>query len=103
MAATGGQHVHVPLTDELDLRSDDFTVTAWFSYDQTAGAHTLLWAYRMGSENTPQLWLRAEPGSNRIRAHLAAEEGTPPSPRRRRSTTGAGTTWSCSAAAGGSG
>ncbi|CAM04403.1 neuraminidase [Saccharopolyspora erythraea NRRL 2338] len=75
LAATGGQHVHVPLTDELDLRSDDFTVTAWFSYDQTAGAHTLLWAYRMGSENTPQLWLRAEPGSNRIRAHLAAEEG----------------------------
>ncbi|WP_344679681.1 sialidase family protein [Saccharopolyspora taberi] len=71
----GTQYAQIPLTDSLDLRSDDFTITSWFKYGETTGAHTILWAYRMGSENTPQIWLRAEPESNRIRAHLAAEEG----------------------------
>ena len=74
-ALDGSQHVQVPLTDALDLGSDDFTITSWFRYSETTGAHTVLWAYRMGSENTPQIWVRAEPESNRIRAHVAAEEG----------------------------
>lgn len=65
--------VEVPFASTLDLAGDDFTWSAWFRYSATTGSHALMWAYRMGSNTTPQVWLRAEPGSNRIRALLGSE------------------------------
>jgi sialidase-1 len=60
--------VEVPFHESIDLAGDDFTLTTWFRYADTTGTHALLWAYRTGGGTTPQLWLRAEPESNRIRA-----------------------------------
>lgn len=68
-------HVEVPFNDAVDLGADDFTVSTWIRYDDTSGSHVILWAYRMGSA-VPQLWLRAEPASNRIRAHLHVGTGS---------------------------
>lgn len=65
--------VEVPFASTLDLANSDFTWSAWFRYSETGGSHTLIWAYRMGSNTTPQVWLRAEPGSNRIRALLGSD------------------------------
>lgn len=45
----------------------------WIKYGATTGSHALLWAYRTGSGTTPQVWLRAEPESNRIRALLVVD------------------------------
>lgn len=68
--------VEVPFTNALDLGSGDFTLTAWFRYGETTGSHTIMWLYRMGSGTTPQIWLRAEPASNRLRALMGTEEGS---------------------------
>ncbi|MEV6971774.1 sialidase family protein [Hamadaea sp. NPDC051192] len=65
--------VEVPFDDSIDLGGDDFTLMTWFRYGDTTGNHTLLWAYRTGSGTTPQIWLRAEPGSNRIRALIMVD------------------------------
>ncbi|MEQ7126109.1 sialidase family protein [Actinopolymorpha sp. B11F2] len=68
--------VELPFTKALDLAADDSTWSAWIRYSATAGSHTLLWAYRLGSGTTPQVWLRAEPGSNRIRALIGTGYGS---------------------------
>ncbi|MGP4016253.1 exo-alpha-sialidase [Saccharopolyspora sp. 5N708] len=65
--------VEVPFNESIDLGGDDFTLTTWFRYSDTTGSHALLWAYRTGSGTTPQLWLRAEPESNRIRALIMVD------------------------------
>ncbi|WP_338118472.1 sialidase family protein [Streptomyces coryli] len=68
--------VEVPYKSSLDLGSGDFTFTGWFKYGRTDGRHTLAWAYRYGSgTGKPQIWLRAEPADNRIRAYLQTEQG----------------------------
>ncbi|MFF8604758.1 exo-alpha-sialidase [Streptomyces sp. NPDC015346] len=68
--AFDGVDDHVRTTScssDLAIGASDFTVTAWFRYSATSGSHPILWAYDQGAEK-PQFWLRAEPGSNRIRA-----------------------------------
>lgn len=65
--------VEVPYDESIDLGGGDFTVMTWFRYSATTGNHALLWAYRTGSGTTPQLWLRAEPASNRIRALIMVD------------------------------
>jgi len=65
--------VEVPYADTLDLGNGDFTWSAWFRYSATTGDHALIWAYRMGSNTTPQVWLRAEPRANRIRALIGTD------------------------------
>jgi sialidase-1 len=65
--------IEVPFDDSIDLAGDDFTLMTWFRYSDTTGNHALLWAYRTGSGTTPQLWLRAEPASNRIRALIMVD------------------------------
>ncbi|WP_202805985.1 LamG domain-containing protein [Actinopolymorpha alba] len=72
----GDDRVEVPFTRSLDLGADDFTWSTWIRYNATTGMHTLMWAYRMGSGTTPQVWLRAEPGSSRIRALLGTGFGS---------------------------
>ncbi|REF38078.1 sialidase family protein [Thermasporomyces composti] len=68
--------VEVPYSDSLALGEDDFTWTVWIRYDATSGGHAILWAHQQGSGPTPQVWLRAEPASDRIRALIATAEGT---------------------------
>lgn len=65
--------VEVPFDRSIDVGADDFTMMAWIKYGATTGAHSILWAYRTGSGTTPQVWLRAEPGSQRIRALLVVD------------------------------
>lgn len=66
--------VEVPYTPAVDLDDGDFTILCWFKYSATTGTYAITWAYRVGA--APQLWLRAEPGSNRIRAFLGTGLGT---------------------------
>ncbi|WP_350277438.1 sialidase family protein [Kribbella sp. HUAS MG21] len=66
-------HVEVPYDASIDLGADDFTLMTWIRYGATTGSHAILWAYRTGSGSTPQVWLRAEPESKRIRALLSVD------------------------------
>ena len=68
--------VEVPFDRSIDLGADDFTAMAWIRYAETTGQHAILWAYRTGSGTTPQVWLRAEPASNRIRALMVVDRFT---------------------------
>lgn len=63
-------YVELPLTESLDLGADEFTWSTWVRYTATSGNHSLMWAYKIGPGTTPAAWLRAEPGSGRIRAFL---------------------------------
>ncbi|NEE03134.1 sialidase family protein [Phytoactinopolyspora halotolerans] len=65
--------IEIPFADTLDLDNHDFTWSIWFRYTAPSGNHALIWAYRMGSNTTPQVWLRAEPGNNRLRALLGSD------------------------------
>lgn len=66
--------VQLPYKPAVDLDDNDFTILAWFKYTATTGNLAIMWAYRMNA--APQLWLRAEPQSNRIRAFLGTGLGT---------------------------
>lgn len=70
-------HVELPLTEALDLAADDFTWATWFRYSATSGNHSLMWAHKIGPGTTPAVWLRAEPGSNRIRGSLGTGWSNP--------------------------
>jgi sialidase-1 len=65
--------VEVPFDKSIDAGADDFTFMTWIKYGDTTGSHAILWAYRTGSGTTPQVWLRAEPESKRIRALMAVD------------------------------
>jgi hypothetical protein len=66
--------VEVPFDRSIDLGADDFTLSTWIRYSDTAGSHSLLWFYRMNTgTNPPGVWLRAEPASNRLRAVLTVD------------------------------
>lgn len=66
--------VQVPYTPAVDLDDEDFTILCWFKYSATTGTYAITWAYRVGA--APQLWIRAEPESNRIRAFVGTGLGT---------------------------
>ncbi|WP_203861743.1 sialidase family protein [Plantactinospora mayteni] len=61
-------HVHVPFAESLAIGASDFTATAWIRYGTSTADQAVLWAYNQGDFS--QLWLRAEPGSNRIRGFI---------------------------------
>ncbi|GAA1703895.1 exo-alpha-sialidase [Kribbella yunnanensis] len=65
--------VEVPFDRSIDVGAQDFTMMTWIKYGATTGSHALFWAYRTGSGTTPQVWLRAEPESNRIRGLIAVD------------------------------
>ncbi|MFG3705959.1 LamG-like jellyroll fold domain-containing protein [Micromonospora sp. NPDC047670] len=60
--------VQVPFAESLAIDNSDFTATAWIRYGASTGNHAILWAYHQGDHS--QLWLRAEPESNRIRGFI---------------------------------
>ncbi|MEV4175451.1 LamG domain-containing protein [Nonomuraea sp. NPDC049709] len=66
--------VEVPYTPAVDVEDGDFTAMTWFRYNAATGSHTILSAYRINA--APQMWLLAEPASNRIRAFLGTGLGT---------------------------
>lgn len=67
-------YVQLPFAEKLAVSSGDFTWTGWFKYGASTADQPLLWAYNQG-DGFSQLWLRAEPASNRLRA-LAESGGT---------------------------
>lgn len=68
-------YLRVPY-DSAQLPGDgDLTFTTWFRYGATSGQQALLWLGGMGS-TAPQLWLRAEPASNRLVALMTTPKGT---------------------------
>ncbi|MFI1358559.1 exo-alpha-sialidase [Streptomyces sp. NPDC020898] len=66
--------VRLPYSDRLPLGTKDFTVSLWFRSTATTGDRPLLWMGGVGSTQ-PQVWLRAEPASNRVRAVMTARDG----------------------------
>lgn len=66
-------HVQLPFAEKLAVSSGDFTWSAWFSYSGGSSPQPLLWAYNQGAVYS-QVWLRAEPGQNRLRAWAQSGE-----------------------------
>jgi sialidase-1 len=60
-------YVQLPFAEKLAVSSGDFTWTGWFRYGVSTADQPLLWAYNQGDVYS-QLWLRAEPSKNRLRA-----------------------------------
>ncbi|MFE3266789.1 exo-alpha-sialidase [Streptomyces sp. NPDC059215] len=70
--------VRLPYQDRLRLGAEDFTASLWFRYTATTGEQPLLWMGGIGTTQ-PQVWMRAEPASDRITALITTRDGaTPP-------------------------
>ncbi|TXS63213.1 laminin G [Streptomyces sp. me109] len=70
--------VRLPYQDRLPLGAEDFTASLWFRYTATTGEQPLLWMGGIGTTQ-PQVWMRAEPASDRITALITTRDGaTPP-------------------------
>lgn len=66
--------VRLPYSDRLPLGTKDFTASLWFRYSATTGEQPLLWMGGIGTTQ-PQVWLRAEPASNRITGLITTRDG----------------------------
>lgn len=66
--------VRLPYREELRLGTKDFTASLWFRYTATTGEQPLLWMGGIG-DTQPQVWLRAEPASNRITGLITTRNG----------------------------
>ncbi|MFJ9153296.1 LamG-like jellyroll fold domain-containing protein [Streptomyces sp. NPDC102270] len=66
--------VRLPYREELPLGKRDFTASLWFRYTATTGEQPLLWMGGVGT-GQPQVWLRGEPASGRVRGLIAVREG----------------------------
>ena len=80
--------VRLPYSDRLPLGTKDFTVALWFRTTATSGDQPLLWMGGIGSTQ-PQVWLRAEPASDRVRGLMTVRDGA--SALRTASATSVGT------------
>lgn len=67
-----GDYVELPLRDELAFAERPFTAAAHFRTDHDA-TQTLFWAHSPLTSGH-KWWIRLEPGSDRIRAHLNTGE-----------------------------
>ncbi|MGW4733779.1 exo-alpha-sialidase [Streptomyces shenzhenensis] len=66
--------VRLPYDDRLPLGTRDFTVSLWFRTTAASGEQPLLWMGGIGSRQ-PQVWLRGEPDSDRVRGLITVREG----------------------------
>lgn len=66
--------VRLPYRDALPLGTRDFTVSLWFRYSARTGTHPFLWMGGVGG-NAPQVWVRGEPESGRLRALITTRDG----------------------------
>ncbi|MGW0822584.1 exo-alpha-sialidase [Streptomyces sp. NPDC002845] len=66
--------VRLPYRPELPLGTKDFTVSLWFRHTATTGEQPLLWMGGVGNSQ-PQVWLRAEPASDRVQGLITVRDG----------------------------
>ncbi|MFD7922857.1 exo-alpha-sialidase [Streptomyces sp. NPDC059740] len=66
--------IRLPFRSSLCLGAGDFTVSLWFRYTATSGEQPLLWMGGVGT-TSPQVALRALPGSGRIEGLMTARQG----------------------------
>lgn len=66
--------VRLPYSDRLPLGTKEFTASLWFRYTATTGDQPFLWMGGVGTTQ-PQVWLRGEPASNRVRALITVRDG----------------------------
>ncbi|OLF14314.1 hypothetical protein BLA60_04045 [Actinophytocola xinjiangensis] len=66
--------VQLPYRTTPVLGDGDFTVSTWIRYDDTSRDQAIFWAY--GMNGAPQVWLRAEPGSDRLRGTVTTATGS---------------------------
>lgn len=66
--------VRLPYREELPLGTKDFTASLWFRYTATTGEQPLLWMGGVGT-GQPQVWLRGEPASGRVRGLITVRAG----------------------------
>ncbi|MGI5149696.1 LamG-like jellyroll fold domain-containing protein [Plantactinospora sp. CA-294935] len=66
--------VQLPFRTAPVLGTGDFTVSTWIRYGETGRDQALFWAY--GVNGAPEVWLRAEPGNNRIRGTVTTGTGS---------------------------
>ncbi|MEU4485125.1 sialidase family protein [Streptomyces purpurascens] len=66
--------VRLPYRSRLPLGEGDFTASLFFRYTATTGEQPFLWMGGIGSTQ-PQIWLRGEPASNRVRGLITTRSG----------------------------
>ncbi|MGW7254442.1 exo-alpha-sialidase [Streptomyces sp. NPDC054834] len=66
--------VRLPYRARLPLGTKDFTASLWFRYTATTGEQPLLWMGGIGTTQ-PQVWLRGEPDSDRVRGLITVRDG----------------------------
>ncbi|MGW0609511.1 exo-alpha-sialidase [Streptomyces sp. NPDC002788] len=66
--------VRLPYRSRLPLGERDFTASLFFRYTATTGEQPFLWMGGIGSTQ-PQIWLRGEPASDRVRALITTRSG----------------------------
>ncbi|MEU2878860.1 sialidase family protein [Streptomyces sp. NPDC007070] len=73
-----GEYADVPYAPGLDPGDGDFTCSLFFKYKAQATdaqARVLMWAYGFGAAK-PQVWVRAQPGQDRLYAWVQGTGGT---------------------------
>ncbi|MFE2046143.1 exo-alpha-sialidase [Streptomyces sp. NPDC059477] len=80
--------VRLPHDTRLPLGTKDFTASLWFRSTATSGEQPMLWMGGVGVSQ-PQVWLRAEPENDRVRALITTRTGTTSWHSASLSTTGA--------------
>ncbi|MFF5955627.1 exo-alpha-sialidase [Streptomyces luteogriseus] len=66
--------VRLPYRSRLPLGQGDFTASLHFRYTATTGEQPFLWMGGIGTTQ-PQIWLRGEPASNRVRGLITTRSG----------------------------
>ncbi|MYS94216.1 MULTISPECIES: exo-alpha-sialidase [Streptomyces] len=66
--------VRLPYRSRLALADGDFTASLFFRYTATTGEQPFLWMGGIGNSQ-PQVWLRGEPASDRVRALITTRSG----------------------------
>ncbi|WP_238015698.1 sialidase family protein [Dactylosporangium sp. AC04546] len=68
--------VEVPFLPALDVGAGDFTFTTWFRHSAGSASpnRALLWAYGLGGAQR-QVWVRAQPGDDRLGAWVQDDTG----------------------------
>ncbi|MET9684498.1 sialidase family protein [Streptomyces coeruleorubidus] len=66
--------VRLPYRSRLPLGKGDFTASLFFRYTATTGEQPFLWMGGIGTTQ-PQVWLRGEPASDRVRALITTRSG----------------------------
>ncbi|MEU0468879.1 MULTISPECIES: sialidase family protein [Amycolatopsis] len=67
--------VRVPYDSAQVVGDGDFTWTGWVRYGASTSNQVFFWMGGMGS-TAPQIWLRGEPGANRLIASMTTTAGT---------------------------